>query len=163
MHDIGKIGVKDHILLKPGPLDDDEWKHMREHPVMGYEIAKQIEMLKPIMPAVRNHHERWDGKGYPDGMEGENIPKPARMVAIADAYDAMATDRPYKRALPLEECEAIFRKSAGKMFDPELVELFCSRHLGALYREDYRDGYDLDDLDDLGDEEAIDISDVASS
>ena len=139
LHDIGKIGIKDAVLLKPGPLDDSEWIHMREHPVKGYEIASKIEMLKPIMSAVRNHHERWDGSGYPDKMKADEIPLAARIVAIADAFDAMATDRPYKQALPLEECEAVLRKTAGKMYDPELIEVFVSRHLGALYREDYED------------------------
>jgi putative nucleotidyltransferase with HDIG domain len=136
LHDIGKIGVRDNVLLKPGPLDDGEWEHMREHPVIGFEIAKESSMLQPIMPAVRNHHERWDGKGYPDGLAGEQIALSARIVAIADAYDAMATDRPYKVALPLAESETILRRNAGKMFDPDLVEIFCRRHLGALYRED---------------------------
>jgi putative nucleotidyltransferase with HDIG domain len=139
LHDIGKIGIKDAVLLKPGPLDDNEWLHMREHPVKGYEIASKIEMLKPIMSAVRNHHERWDGSGYPDKMKSDEIPLAARIVAIADAFDAMATDRPYKQALPLEECEAVLRKTAGKMYDPELIEVFVARHLGALYREDYAD------------------------
>src|SRR4030095_8495551 len=137
LHDIGKIGIKDAVLLKPGPLDDAEWAHMREHPVKGYDIASKIEMLHPIMPAVRNHHERWDGSGYPDKMVGEEIPLVARIVAIADAYDAMATDRPYKKALPLEECEALLRKTAAKMYDPQLIEVFVKHHLGALYREDY--------------------------
>jgi HD-GYP domain-containing protein (c-di-GMP phosphodiesterase class II) len=137
LHDIGKIGIRDAVLLKPGPLDEAEWAHMREHPVMGYDIASQIEMLKPIMPAVRNHHERWDGSGYPDKMVAHEIPLAARLVAIADAYDAMATDRPYKKAMPLDECEAILRKTAGKMYDPELIEIFCGRHLGALYRDEY--------------------------
>jgi putative nucleotidyltransferase with HDIG domain len=137
LHDIGKIGIKDAVLLKPGPLDDAEWVHMREHPVKGYEIASKIEMLKPIIGAVRNHHERWDGSGYPDKMVGENIPLAARIVAIADAYDAMATDRPYKAALPLEECEAVLRKTAGKMYDPHLIEVFVGKHLGELYRDDY--------------------------
>jgi HD-GYP domain-containing protein (c-di-GMP phosphodiesterase class II) len=150
LHDIGKIGIRDAVLLKPGPLDDDEWKHMREHAAKGYDIAVQIEMLKPILPAVRNHHERWDGTGYPDGMKGEGIPLTARIVAIADAFDAMATDRPYKKAMPLEECEAVLRKTAGKMYDPELVEIFVGRHLGALYRDDYdalpyEDGYVVPD------------------
>jgi HD-GYP domain-containing protein (c-di-GMP phosphodiesterase class II) len=150
LHDIGKIGIRDAVLLKPGPLDDDEWKHMREHAAKGYDIAVQIEMLKPILPAVRNHHERWDGTGYPDGMKGEGIPVTARIVAIADAFDAMATDRPYKKAMPLEECEAVLRKTAGKMYDPELVEIFVGRHLGALYRDDYdalpyEDGYGVPD------------------
>ena len=143
LHDIGKIGIRDAVLLKPGPLDEDEWNHMRTHPDKGAEIANQIEMLRPIMPAVRNHHERWDGKGYPDGMKGNEIPLPARIVAIADAYDAMATDRPYKRGLPIEDCEALLRKNAGIMYDPELIEIFCRQHLGALYREDYAgDPYD---------------------
>jgi putative nucleotidyltransferase with HDIG domain len=142
LHDIGKIGIRDAVLLKPGPLDEEEWMHMRTHPDKGAEIANQIEMLRPIMPAVRNHHERWDGKGYPDGMKGEDIPLPARIVAIADAYDAMATDRPYKRGLPIEDCEALLRKNARTMYDPELVEIFCGQHLGALYREDYAGGYD---------------------
>ncbi len=137
LHDIGKIGVRDNVLLKPGPLDEDEWDHMRMHPVKGYEIATQIEMIKPVIAAVRNHHERWDGAGYPDGMKAEEIPTSARIVAIADAYDAMATDRPYKKALPLEECEALLRKNAGKMFDSDLVEVFVSNHLGAIYRSDY--------------------------
>ncbi len=139
LHDIGKIGIKDAVLLKPGPLDETEWMHMREHPVKGYDIAMNIEMLHPIMPAVRSHHERWDGTGYPDAMVADDIPLVARIVAIADAFDAMATDRPYKKALPLEECEAVLRKTAGKMYDPELIQVFCDRHLGALYREDYED------------------------
>ena len=139
LHDIGKIGIRDSVLLKPGPLDDAEWVHMREHPVKGYDIASKIEMLHPIMPAVRNHHERWDGSGYPDKMKSDNIPLVARIVAIADAYDAMATDRPYKGALPLEECEAILGKTAGKMYDPDLIEVFVKRKLGTLYREDYED------------------------
>ena len=136
LHDIGKIGIKDAVLLKPGPLDEAEWVHMREHPVKGHEIASKIEMLKPIMPAVRSHHERWDGSGYPDKMKAEDIPLVARIVAIADAFDAMATDRPYKKALPLDECEAVLNKTAGKMYDPELVEVFCGRHLGALFQHE---------------------------
>lgn len=139
LHDIGKIGIRDSVLLKPGPLDDTEWIHMREHPVKGFDIASKIEMLHPIMPAVRNHHERWDGSGYPDKMVAEAIPLSARIVAIADAYDAMATDRPYKKALALDECEAILKKTAGKMYDPELIDVFVNRRLGALYREEYDD------------------------
>jgi len=157
LHDIGKIGIRDNVLLKPGPLDEEEWLHMRCHPAKGAEIAAQIEMLRPIMPAVRNHHERWDGSGYPDGMKGDQIPLPARIVAIADAYDAMATDRPYKRALPLEDCEALLRKNAGTMYDPELVEMFCRHHVGALYRDDHHGGYA-----DVGHEEAGQGADVSA-
>lgn len=137
LHDIGKIGIRDSVLLKPGPLDDAEWAHMREHPLKGFDIASKIVMLHPIMSAVRNHHERWDGSGYPDKMKDTDIPLAARIVAIADAYDAMSTDRPYKQALSLGECEAILRKTAGKMYDPDLIEVFVSQRLGALYRDDY--------------------------
>ena len=103
---------------------------------------------------MRNHHERWDGRGYPDGMAGADIPLPGRIVAIADAYDAMATDRPYKRGLPLEDCEALLRKNAGTMYDPDLVDLFCRLHLGALYRDDYAGGDAYD-----GDGGAVETSD----
>ncbi len=144
LHDIGKIGIRDSVLLKPGPLDDAEWTHMREHPLKGFDIASKIVMLHPIMSAVRNHHERWDGSGYPDKMKDTDIPLAARIVAIADAYDAMSTDRPYKQALALDECEAILRKTAGKMYDPDLIEVFVSQHLGALYRDDY-EGLPYDD------------------
>ncbi|MBK9033686.1 MAG: HD-GYP domain-containing protein [Myxococcales bacterium] len=144
LHDIGKIGIRDAVLLKPGPLDEAEWVHMREHPVKGHEIARRIEILHPIMAAVRNHHERWDGTGYPDRMKGADIPLAARIVAIADAFDAMATDRPYKEGLPLAECERLLRKNSGTMFDPELIELFIARKVGSIYEDD------LGDLDGLG-------------
>jgi HD-GYP domain-containing protein (c-di-GMP phosphodiesterase class II) len=133
LHDIGKIGVRDNVLLKPGPLDEDEWEHMRQHPQKGYEIASQIESLEPILPAVRSHHERWDGTGYPDRIAGADIPLAARIVAIADAYDAMATDRPYKSALPFEVCEKLLRKNAGVMYDAELVEIFCRHQLSEMF------------------------------
>lgn len=137
LHDIGKIGIRDAVLLKPAALDEAEWVHMREHPVKGYEIASKIEMLHSIMPAVRNHHERWDGTGYPDKMRAEKIPMVARIVAIADAYDAMSTDRPYKKSIPIDICEKLLREHAGKMYDPDLIEVFISRHLGLLFREEY--------------------------
>jgi response regulator RpfG family c-di-GMP phosphodiesterase len=127
LHDIGKIGVKDAVLLKPGALDDDEWKHMKVHPIVGYQIAVQLDMLKPMIACIRNHHERWDGSGYPDRMKGEDIPLVARIVCLADAYDAMATDRPYKRAIPIDECKKILKRQAGPQFDPDLVELFLAR------------------------------------
>lgn len=133
LHDIGKIGIRDAVLLKPGPLDDDEWDHMRLHPQKGFEIASQIEALEPILSAVRNHHERWDGTGYPDRMVGDGIPMAARIVAIADAFDAMVTDRPYKDALPLPICDKLLRKNAGVMYDPDLVEVFCRHQIGAMF------------------------------
>jgi response regulator RpfG family c-di-GMP phosphodiesterase len=127
LHDIGKIGVRDAVLLKPGSLDDEEWKHMKIHPVVGYQIAVQLDMLKPMIACIRNHHERWDGTGYPDKLKGADIPLLARIVCLGDAYDAMATDRPYKKAIPMDECKQILRRQAGPQFDPELVELFISR------------------------------------
>lgn len=131
LHDIGKIGIRDAVLLKPGPLDAGEWDHMREHPRIGAEIVDRIELLRPAMPAIRNHHERWDGSGYPDGIQGDGIPLSARIVAIADAYDTLATDRPYKNALARDACYEALRKRAGDWFDPTLVELFIAEDLGA--------------------------------
>jgi len=133
LHDIGKIGIRDAVLLKPGPLDEEEWKHMKIHPEVGYEIASKIDMLKPTMAAIRNHHERWDGKGYPDGLAAEEIPLSARVVCLADAFDAMATDRPYKRGLTLEECHGQLRKNRSVQFDPELADLFLERRIGELF------------------------------
>ena len=130
LHDIGKIAVRDAVLQKPGPLGDDEWNHMRIHPVVGDTIASQIEMLRPLRPAIRNHHERWDGDGYPDKLRGPEIPLEARIVCIADAWDAMATDRPYKTALPLSDCYGFLRKGQGRQFDPDLVETFITDKIG---------------------------------
>jgi len=130
LHDIGKLGVKDAVLLKPGPLDDDEWKHMRLHPVIGDQIASQIELLGPMRPAIRNHHERWDGRGYPDAMKGDGIPLAARIVCIADAFDAMVTDRPYKPALSLDVAHGFLRKGAAAQFDPNLVDIFIRNRIG---------------------------------
>jgi response regulator RpfG family c-di-GMP phosphodiesterase len=127
LHDIGKIGVRDAVLTKPAALDESEWTHMRIHPLVGAQIASQLDMLRPIVPCIRNHHEKWQGGGYPDNLAGENIPLIARVVCLADAYDAMATDRPYKSAIPIEECKAILRRLAGSQFDPQLVDLFVTR------------------------------------
>lgn len=131
LHDIGKIAVRDAVLLKPGPLNDDEWEHMRQHPRVGAEIVARFELLRPAMAAIRNHHERWDGSGYPDGLVGEAIPLSARIVAIADAYDTLATDRPYKTAMARAACYEAIRKRSGDWFDASLVDLFISQDLGA--------------------------------
>jgi HD-GYP domain-containing protein (c-di-GMP phosphodiesterase class II) len=127
LHDIGKIGVRDAVLTKAAALDEGEWTHMRIHPLVGAQIASQLDMLRGVVPCIRNHHERWAGGGYPDNLVGDDIPLIARIVCLADAYDAMATDRPYKAAIPIEECKVILRRQAGPQFDPALVELFVTR------------------------------------
>ena len=129
LHDIGKIGIRDAVLLKPGPLDDTEWQHMREHPVKGFDIASKIEMLRPIMPAVRSHHERWDGTGYPLGLAGPAIPLGARIFAVADAFDALTFDRPYSTAMPMVAARERIRAAAGTHFDPDVVATFLAMPL----------------------------------
>lgn len=122
LHDIGKIGIRDRILGKPGPLDASEWEEMRRHPVIGEEILKPIKLLTPALVVVRHHHERYDGRGYPDGLAGEAIPWSARLVAVADAYEAMTSDRPYRRALPARVALEELAAKAGSQFDPEIVQ-----------------------------------------
>lgn len=122
LHDIGKIGIKDEVLLKPGPLTPEERKIMQQHPVIGEAIVKPVRSLGKVVALVRHHHERLDGKGYPSGLQGEEIPLGARILAVADAYDAMVTDRPYRKRLSLEETKAELRKGAGIQHDPVVVE-----------------------------------------
>ncbi len=124
LHDIGKVGVSDQILRKNGPLSPDEWLEMRKHPEIGYGLTSRISFLDHASPIVRHHHERWDGKGYPDGLCGENIPLAARIFAVADSFDAMVSDRPYRRGLPLEHIVGELRRGAGKQFDPQVVAVF---------------------------------------
>lgn len=124
LHDVGKIGIPDSILLKPGPLSDEEWTIMREHPAIGERMLERIEFLAPALPVVRSHHERWDGKGYPDGSAEEEIPLSARIVAVCDSFDAMTSDRPYRKALSIDAaCDELIRCS-GTQFDPVCVALF---------------------------------------
>jgi HD-GYP domain-containing protein (c-di-GMP phosphodiesterase class II) len=123
LHDVGKIGVSDSILLKDGPLSDDEWRAMKAHPEIGEKMLSGIDFLGPALPIVRHHHERWDGAGYPDGLGGDDIPIGARIVSVCDAFDAMTSDRPYRSARPVEvACEEVL-KCAGTQFDPHCAEL----------------------------------------
>jgi putative two-component system response regulator len=126
MHDVGKIGIPDGVLLKPGRLDDDEWALMRSHPQIGAEILEGSR--SPLVQLGREialtHHERWDGGGYPSGLAGEEIPIEGRICAICDVFDALLSERPYKKAWPLQDAIEEIRRGGGHHFDPELVELF---------------------------------------
>jgi len=138
LHDIGKLAIPDTILNKPGALDDAEWGFMRRHTLVGERILAAAPALVDVARLVRASHERWDGDGYPDGLAGEEIPLGARVIAVCDAWDAMVTDRPYRRAMPREEALAELGRCAGTQFDPDVVEAFRAvlatprRHLQAL-------------------------------
>ena len=124
LHDIGKVGIPLEILNKPDKLADHEWEVLRTHPDKGYQIAMSSDELKPIAEMIRYHHERWDGKGYPEGLRGEAIPVLSRIIAIVDAYDAMVNDRSYRKALSPEKAQKEIRDNAGTQFDPALAEEF---------------------------------------
>jgi putative nucleotidyltransferase with HDIG domain len=124
LHDIGKIAVPDAILLKQGPLDLEEQEIMKRHVIDGASIVGRIADLRPLVPIIRNHHERWDGKGYPDGLQGEEIPLAARIVAVADTFDAMTTSRPYRKGLSTETAATEIRRVAGSHLCPTVVGAF---------------------------------------
>ncbi len=124
LHDVGKIGIDDNVLRKTGRLTDLEFEHIKRHPELGHKILADLKQLSEVLPAVLHHHERWDGGGYPRGLSGENIPKIARIMAVADSYDAMTSDRPYRSGMPDEKVYQVFREESGKYWDPEVVEAF---------------------------------------
>jgi HD-GYP domain-containing protein (c-di-GMP phosphodiesterase class II) len=126
LHDIGKIGIDDGVLRKPGKLTDAEYEHIKTHAEIGYRILRGLKKMGHLLPIVLHHHEGWDGKGYPYGLSGTNIPFLARIVAVADAYDAMSSDRPYRKGMEDEKLDAIFRGGAGKQWDPDVVDAFFS-------------------------------------
>ncbi len=132
LHDVGKLALPETILQKPGQLDEDEWKIVQQHTLIGERIIAAAEGLEHVALTVRSTHERWDGTGYPDGLRGEEIPLAARMIAICDAYDAITTERPYRNARSSDRAIEELRASAGTQFDPELVEAFILRALPAL-------------------------------
>jgi len=129
LHDIGKVGVPDEILHKPGPLDEREWEIMRHHPVIGERIIRAIPGMGSIARAVRHEHERWDGRGYPDGLSGERIPIEARIIFACDAYHAMVSDRPYRKAISHRAAIGELTANAGTQFDPQVIEVL----VGYLY------------------------------
>ena len=133
MHDIGKVAISDRILNKPGKLDPDEYEIMKNHTIIGAGLVRQVfgksideDMLRMCIDVVQYHHEKWNGTGYPIGLIGEDIPLSARIMAIADVFDAIVSKRVYKDAVPVEEVFEIIRKDAGSHFDPELAEIFLS-------------------------------------
>jgi diguanylate cyclase (GGDEF)-like protein len=125
-HDIGKVGIPDHILLKPGPLTNDEKKIMHRHCEIGYRIAQSAVDLMPSAEWILKHHEWYDGSGYPLGLAGEAIPIECRILAVADAYDAMTSDRPYRKAISYESALLELKRCAGTQFDPMIVEIFIA-------------------------------------
>jgi putative two-component system response regulator len=130
MHDVGKIGIPDRVLLKHGKLDPDEWEIMKTHTLIGAEIIGQHDapLLQMARTVALTHHEKWDGSGYPHALAGEAIPLEGRLTALADVYDALTSERPYKKAWPQEEAFAFIRDQAGRHFDPRLVALFLELH-----------------------------------
>ena len=127
LHDVGKIGIPESVLKKPGKLDDEEWKIMKQHPTIGVEkVLAPNEALREFIPIVKYHHERLDGKGYPDGLKGEEIPLEARIVSVADAYHALVSDRPYRKSMPIEKACAILQEGAGTQWDSDLVRAFIT-------------------------------------
>ena len=128
LHDIGKLAVPEYIISKPGRLTTDEFEKMKIHPVVGAEILECVNFPYPVVPIVRSHHEKWDGSGYPDGLKGEDIPIGARILSAVDCLDALASDRPYRRAMPLAEAMRLVAGEAGKSYDPAIVEILAERY-----------------------------------
>jgi putative two-component system response regulator len=137
LHDVGKVGIPDAILFKPTSLTSEEWLVMRTHTIRGEEICRHVQSLAPVLPIIRHHHERWDGSGYPDGLRGAQIPILARVLQIADIYDALISPRPYKRALTAAEALKVIEKETEFGWrDPQIVNLFFRLHGGVISRID---------------------------
>ena len=124
LHDIGKTRVPPEILYKPGKLTEEEYEIMKLHPVIGEQMVYPIESLRHLCPVIRGHHEKWDGSGYPDGLKGEDIPYASRIIAVADVFDALHAERPYKAGMPVGRVQAILREGRGTHFDPDLLDAF---------------------------------------
>lgn len=143
LHDIGKVGIPDSILLKRGKLDEEEWKVMRTHTICGVEICCHLQSLAPVIPVIRHHHERWNGTGYPDGLMGEEIPLTARVLQIADIYDALTSPRPYKAAFSEAKALQVIREETERGWcDPTLVDIFFSLHKDVISKVNEYTGSD---------------------
>jgi putative nucleotidyltransferase with HDIG domain len=143
LHDIGKIGVPDQILNKPGRLDDEEFEIMKSHPVIGYEICKPLMLSEGVLLIIRNHHEKLDGTGYPDGLKGGELPLSLRIVCVADAFDAMSSRRPYRAVMDMHKVLGELAKGAGTQFDSVVVEalknLLPTESMREIYREQWEE------------------------
>jgi len=124
LHDMGKLGIPDEILHKPGKLTNEEWEIMKKHPTYAYEMLLPITYLRPALDIPYCHHEKWDGTGYPCGLKGESIPIAARIFSVADVWDALRSDRPYRKAWPDEKVRDYIKEHSGDYFDPKVVEVF---------------------------------------
>src|SRR5665213_1745316 len=129
LHDIGKLAVPEHIISKPGKLTPAEFEKMKIHPLVGAELLEEVKFPYPVVPIVRAHHEKWDGSGYPFGLGGEEIPVGARILSAVDCLDALASDRQYRRAMPLDQAMNIVIGEAGKSFDPVIVDILSRRYV----------------------------------
>jgi putative nucleotidyltransferase with HDIG domain len=138
LHDVGKIGIPDEIINKPGKLTDAEFKVIQEHPVIGHRIVRPLDGAEVLLPAVRHHHEHWNGGGYPDGLAGEDIPLAARIIGVADVFEALTSERSYRPRMSLEKAVEILESEAGKKLDPRLVETFITQVLPSV-RERFPD------------------------
>lgn len=132
LHDIGKIAIEESILNKPGKLTEDEWEEIKRHPEIGYRLLNTVNDMSVMAGYVLFHHEKWDGSGYPKGLKGKEIPLQSRIVAVADTYDAMTSERNYRNALPETIALEELRKNAGLQFDPELVRIFIEKVLNPI-------------------------------
>jgi hypothetical protein len=148
LHDIGKIGIRDDVLTKRGPLTDEEFKHIQQHPVIGHRILAGLRAIEHLLPGVLYHHERYDGAGYPEGLKGDGIPLLARILAVADSFDAMNTSRPYRTAMPPHRVDEILRQGSGTQWDPLVIDAYvrCRDRLQAIRQrglgESLRDALD---------------------
>ena len=133
LHDIGKMGIPDRILLKPGPLNEEEWMIMRSHASRAFDLLNPIEYLRPVLDVPLHHHERFDGSGYPDGLKGEDIPLSARIFAVVDIWDALTSDRPYRKAWSAKKSLDYINQQSGKQLDPQVVEVFMKLVHDELY------------------------------
>ena len=143
LHDIGKIAIDENILHKPGSLTKQEWEDIKRHSEIGYRIVNSTFSITDMANGILSHHERWDGTGYPRGLKGSEIPLLARMIAIADSYDAMISNRPYRKPLTEEAALEEVIKNAGKQFDPELARLFVEKVLGKSWPDSPDEGDEI--------------------